>query len=801
MKAKVRRGSGFRGALNYTFGNDSGDKKSELIGGTLSGQNAQECAAEFAVTRHLRPDIEKPVWHCSLALPSGERLSPEVWRKIAADFMKKMGFREVVTQYVVNRHGDTDHDHIHILASRIGLDGSVWHGEWEARRAIEATQQLEAEYGLTLTPGLSDVRAEQKQMTAAEINRAVRTRQEPVRQQLQRLVAAAAKGNPTAAKFAERLVAAGVSVRANIARTGKMNGFSFEIENIAFKGSDLGKAFTWNGLLKMGVTYDETGHNEKLIRLSGSPRNSTANDIDTGGTGEITTSGGGGSGERDTAYCPNRSPFDEVGSGGRQASGFSAELAGSPDRRNDQTIHEQAGGKNKVARNDVANASRVGHEEPKVHRGDHAAATRQDQRAEANHRGRELSENGPVHSGGLPAAEHSIAMATELSTMENGTSSSGGSRSTLANREKVGSGSPARPSWNERFKKAARKRSVAGALQIAESGGTAIHGPIDYRTIENAREIDPTSFLEGFGYRVQKDGQRHLSVRINGDEYFRITQKPDGHYVACDVVGNGVGDNIALYQEVAGCDFAEAIFALTNSQISALRSEPFALKPDKAPRVPKEAAEIAADSRLRGRRYLSLRGISDSTIEAAEKGGFLQYLVDGVLFVGRDIIGAIRCVTKRAIARDAVVQKRDFSGSDKSFPPIFKGGKTVWIVEGGADALAAHDIAKITGEELPTVIVSGGAYVRGFLGQKHVQDILKAAEKIVVVRDRESNPEKQLATDTAHAKQVELIVCLCGVQKVAHWIPPEGKDLAEYQIVLRDHITESARETCYLPVL
>ncbi|WP_223930800.1 hypothetical protein, partial [Aeromonas caviae] len=38
--------------------------------------------------------------------------------------------------------------------SRVGLDGKVWLGQWEARRAIEATQELEHTHGLTLTPAL-----------------------------------------------------------------------------------------------------------------------------------------------------------------------------------------------------------------------------------------------------------------------------------------------------------------------------------------------------------------------------------------------------------------------------------------------------------------------------------------------------------------------------------------------------------------------------------------------------------------------------------------------------------------------
>ncbi|PVY79681.1 hypothetical protein [Pantoea ananatis] len=39
-----------------------------------------------------------------------------------------------------------------------------------------------------------------------------------------------------------------IKATANIASTGKMNGFSFEYEGIAFKASQLGKAYSWSSL-------------------------------------------------------------------------------------------------------------------------------------------------------------------------------------------------------------------------------------------------------------------------------------------------------------------------------------------------------------------------------------------------------------------------------------------------------------------------------------------------------------------------------------------------------------------------
>jgi type IV secretory pathway VirD2 relaxase len=46
-------------------------------------------------------------------------------------------------QYICVRHNDTDKEHIHIVANRIGLDGSVWHGQHSAFNTIAACERLE----------------------------------------------------------------------------------------------------------------------------------------------------------------------------------------------------------------------------------------------------------------------------------------------------------------------------------------------------------------------------------------------------------------------------------------------------------------------------------------------------------------------------------------------------------------------------------------------------------------------------------------------------------------------------------
>lgn len=266
MKAKVERGSGFRGVLNYAV---DPEKDAQLVGGNMTGTTPRELASEFAISRKLRPECAKPVMHFSLALPKGEDLAPHKWAEVADAFMAEMGLDR--HQFVAVKHEDQPHKHIHIIASRIGLDGMIWQGQWEVFRAIEATQVLEKRFGLTITPGLDSVDAEdhKKNITKNEMEQAMRTGEAPARQLLQNIIDDAVQGNPSVTAFVERLEAAGVTVKPNVASTGKLNGFGFSINGIPFKGSDLGKKYTWKGLQQQGVTYDQIRESSGLISRKG----------------------------------------------------------------------------------------------------------------------------------------------------------------------------------------------------------------------------------------------------------------------------------------------------------------------------------------------------------------------------------------------------------------------------------------------------------------------------------------------------------------------------------------------------
>ncbi len=774
MKAKVSRGGGFRGALNYVFdvGQDATHtKNAERIGGNMAGADPRELAAEFAAVRRLRPDIAKPVWHCSLSLPPGDRLHSQKWHEVAADFMQRMGFDQTNTPWVAVRHCDTDKDHIHIIASRIGLDSSVWLGQWEARKSIEVTQQLEQVHGLTLTPGLGDARAERKRLSAQEINMAIRTNEEPPRQKLQRLVDEALKDKPTAVQLAERLQAAGVQVRANIAGTGRMNGFSFELAGVSFKGSDLGKAYTWQGMQKAGVSYEQVRDRAQLARFAAAAANrgeregvAAGREPDARGLKEPAQRSGDRSGPDARAVVQDQARRGTGPAVDRPGDRSAAPELGRPDARDGRSSSA-------VFREEGREAGRD-HLQPDAQRVDAGVESRQHGGDHA--RDRAIAEPLSARTEEPDRSRQQLDRRSEPSApdlVEAGARSSAGRES----------GRAPSTGWASRFKQASAERRRAAAGSLGRGGveqGNASRARSNESDRRAARTIDPTVYLESQGYTVKRDGQRHLSIRLHGDEIYRVTRMQDGRYLWCDRFGNDGGDNIDLVREVEpGTGFADAVYKLSGAPTVIQQTRPTVLDKSKPPVLPEETP-IARDQ---GRAYLQDRGISLETIEAAEKAGMVRYAAGAVLFVGRDQAGAAQNVTRRATVPGDRVQKRDLRGSDKSYPPVLPGDPAkVWIVEGGADALALRDMARRQSKTPPTVIVSGGANVRSFLERAEVQAILRRAERVTIAGENEKDADTQARTDAAHAEQARRVAEITG-RDAQTWTPKpdHGKDLAD----------------------
>ncbi|HCB5652678.1 TPA: relaxase/mobilization nuclease domain-containing protein, partial [Escherichia coli] len=269
MKGYVAKsGKSFKNRVDYILKDDHSFICSNM---SADKNNVSDLTDEFKTVSSFRQDIKKPVFHAFLSLPKNEHLTDEKWEEIAKDYLKEMNIDIEKHQYICVRHKDTDQDHIHIVANRIGLDGSVWHGQHSAFNTIAACERLEVKHSLTITKGLQGQKSDVSAPTKNEIEQALRTGEKPARLVLQASLQAAMTGKPDLETFVERLQAVGIDPAFNVASTGNVAGVSFGIKNneknIYFKGSQLGKKFSWN-TIKSKVKYEKNRDDELIRRFA-----------------------------------------------------------------------------------------------------------------------------------------------------------------------------------------------------------------------------------------------------------------------------------------------------------------------------------------------------------------------------------------------------------------------------------------------------------------------------------------------------------------------------------------------------
>ena len=72
-------------------------------------------------------------------------LTDERMRELAAAYMECMGIAD--TQYIVARHNDTEHPHLHIIYNRVKYAGRLWRIRTNAAGTSKSANSLNADTG------------------------------------------------------------------------------------------------------------------------------------------------------------------------------------------------------------------------------------------------------------------------------------------------------------------------------------------------------------------------------------------------------------------------------------------------------------------------------------------------------------------------------------------------------------------------------------------------------------------------------------------------------------------------------
>ncbi|WLG30193.1 relaxase/mobilization nuclease domain-containing protein [Pseudomonas lurida] len=97
--------------------------------------------------------VIKPVWHAMLSLKPGESLTDEQWLEAVETYLADLGFG-LENKWVAVLHGDTDHQHVHIVANRICMNEefTVVKDSNERMRSCDSISDIEDRFGLSKAP-------------------------------------------------------------------------------------------------------------------------------------------------------------------------------------------------------------------------------------------------------------------------------------------------------------------------------------------------------------------------------------------------------------------------------------------------------------------------------------------------------------------------------------------------------------------------------------------------------------------------------------------------------------------------
>ena len=158
MTAKIVKGSSFSGAVGYML---SKKEKAEILKaeGVLT-EPKELTAKSFELQASMHPSVKKPVWHISLNFSEQDKhkLTNEKMIKIAEEYLQKMNIKN--TQYLIVRHHDRQHPHIHFCINRIDNDGKLISDKNEKFRSTAVCKELTKTHGLYFASGKENVNRE-----------------------------------------------------------------------------------------------------------------------------------------------------------------------------------------------------------------------------------------------------------------------------------------------------------------------------------------------------------------------------------------------------------------------------------------------------------------------------------------------------------------------------------------------------------------------------------------------------------------------------------------------------------------
>ncbi len=144
MLSKVLTGHSFYGSVRYVHQDES--RAVILASEGVRDHDYKLMIQDFELQHQLRPSKKQACFHSILSFYPGENPGDNTMAEIAKKYLAEIGITN--TQYVITKHTDKAHLHMHIIANMVDNNGNTIKDNWIGYRGKQAAQQLTQDYKL-----------------------------------------------------------------------------------------------------------------------------------------------------------------------------------------------------------------------------------------------------------------------------------------------------------------------------------------------------------------------------------------------------------------------------------------------------------------------------------------------------------------------------------------------------------------------------------------------------------------------------------------------------------------------------
>jgi hypothetical protein len=231
MIGKVITGRSFGGCIRYVV-----QKHDAVIldGAGLRLREVNQIIDDFNLQRKYNPNLGQAVGHIALSWSINDmpKLNDEVMVNMAKEYLQKMKIKE--TQYLIVKHQDKDHPHIHIVYNRVDNDGKTIPDNFQKQRNVVVCKDMTMKHGFYLSPGKEQV--DRKQLKG----------EDKVKYELYDATKSASKKVKNMDELKRVLAKQGIGMHFKYkSGSNEIQGISFSKGEYKFKGSEIDRSLSY----------------------------------------------------------------------------------------------------------------------------------------------------------------------------------------------------------------------------------------------------------------------------------------------------------------------------------------------------------------------------------------------------------------------------------------------------------------------------------------------------------------------------------------------------------------------------